>query len=48
MGDTRLLFGMGDRKNKLSDVVLKIRWHNGKEEVITIPKLEQYLEINQK
>ena len=48
MGDNRLLFGMGDGKNKLSDVVLKIRWHNGKEEVVPISKLDNYIEINQK
>ncbi len=48
MGDNRLLFGLGTMKNKISQMTLKIRWHNGKEELLHIRDWNKYIEIQQK
>jgi hypothetical protein len=47
MGDQRLLFGL-DSGEGITDVQAEIHWHNGKKEVITDLKINEYNKITQK
>lgn len=47
MGDNRALFGLGHDENKISDVVLKIEWHNGETEELQIEHINSYQTIYQ-
>ena len=48
MGDTRMLFGLGNKKNIVQNIRLKIQWHNGYLEEIKISGLNQYYQIKMK
>ncbi len=47
MGDSRLLFGLGNEKENISNMQLKIKWHNGKESMIPLNAWNKYLTISQ-